>query len=95
MKTVAELEALVYAPGQWKCRKCNFVLLQQYLHMPSGKVSIKSSDPNEDCPNGCGAKLEPVTERECAIELGERLEEAHRRIKELEAQLEGRTAQMH
>lgn len=72
-KRIAELEALVYVPGQWRCPKCKFVLMQMKLRASDGAVGVRD-EPGEPCPN-CQSPLWRVTERDAGNELADRLAE--------------------
>jgi len=69
---VAELEALVYVPGLWRCAKCDFQLSQMNLHAGSGNVSPRN-EPGGTCPN-CHGPLWRVTERQSGNRLCDDLE---------------------
>ena len=66
---VAELEKLVYVPGQWRCAKCKFSLQRMTINPTAGKIGVSERDKNEPekCPNGCGP-LWRTTERQAASE---------------------------
>ena len=49
---VERLERLVYLPGHWECKKCDFYLVSTNLHAVSGNFS--ANDKPHDCLNGCG-----------------------------------------
>jgi len=61
-----------FVPGAMRCAKCNFRLQRTNLYMQSGTTGPGGNE-TEPCPNGCGP-LWPVTWRQEAHELGERLE---------------------
>jgi uncharacterized protein with PIN domain len=59
---IAELEKLVYVPGQWRCAKCNFRLTQSNLYVESGTVGPRD-EPGDKCPN-CDGPLWRVSAME-------------------------------
>lgn len=54
-KRADEAEALVYAPGRWKCAKCNFTLQQANLNARDGTVTARDK-AGDECPN-CASPL--------------------------------------
>ncbi|EFJ7594907.1 ead/Ea22-like family protein [Escherichia coli] len=89
-KRIAELSAAVIAPGIMRCAGCGFVLTKNNINMAAGTITAGYSK-TEPCPNGCGP-LWPVTWKEQALEMRDRseqwfeeLQEAQKRITELEA----------
>lgn len=89
---LAETEKQVYAPGQWRCAKCKFTLTQMAIYADTGVISTNDV-PGEKCPN-CDGPLWRVTERQCANELGERLEEIAGRAFEAERKLAEREGEL-
>ncbi|MFZ4167612.1 DUF551 domain-containing protein [Enterobacter ludwigii] len=92
-KRIAELSSSVIAPGKMRCAGCGFVLTKNNINMNAGTITAGDSK-TEPCPNGCGP-LWPVTWKEQAIEMRdsseqwfEELQEARKRIAELEARQE-------
>lgn len=75
---IESLRKLVYVPGQWRCPKCGFVLIQSNLNANDGSVTARD-DPGERCPND-GTPLWRSSWRQDAMELGERLDAALTRI---------------
>lgn len=47
---VKELEKLAYVPGQFRCPKCELVIICSNLNAHSGQVSANTT-PGEQCPN--------------------------------------------
>jgi rubrerythrin len=71
---VRALEALVYAPGRWRCAKCKFTLLQSNLNANTGTVTSRDA-PGDKCPN-CDAPLWRVSwkqEAEDNLDIAERI----------------------
>lgn len=52
---VERLGGLVYAPGRWKCVKCDFTLLQSSLNAATGNVTARH-EAGGVCPN-CNSPL--------------------------------------
>lgn len=52
---VERLGGLVYAPGRWKCVKCDFTLLQSNLNAATGNVTARH-EAGGVCPN-CNSPL--------------------------------------
>ena len=71
---IAELEALVYVPGLWRCPKCKFGLLQSNLNAATGAVTARDT-PGDKCPN-CAGPLWRVTERQAGNDMVDRCEAA-------------------
>jgi hypothetical protein len=69
---IARLKGLVYALGEMRCAKCKFKLFRRTLYVKSGAIGPGTNE-TEPCPNGCGP-LWPVTWKEAAWEMGDRLE---------------------
>lgn len=63
---VEKSEKLVYAPGRWKCVKCNFTLLQSTLHASNGTVTARD-EAGDTCPN-CNSPLWRVSWKQEAEE---------------------------
>jgi hypothetical protein len=63
---IRELEALVYAPGMWRCAKCKFTLIQSNLNMGDGTVTARD-EPGDKCPN-CDGPLWRVSWKQDAME---------------------------
>ena len=82
---IAELEALVYVPGLWRCAKCKFQLVQAVLSASTGAVHSHDK-PGEKCPN-CAGPLWRVTERQAGNDMADRCEQAVLRNLGLEAAL--------
>lgn len=85
----AELEALVYVPGEWHCPKCNLVLLASVMAAANGEMY--TDDKPQQCANGCGPMWR-VSERQARIqarkdycEEWDKRSAADTRIAELEA----------
>ena len=70
----ARLARLVYVPGQWRCAKCKFTLIQANLNANGGTVTARDQ-PGDKCPN-CDSPLWRVTERDAGNEMIDRAEEA-------------------
>jgi len=70
----ARLARLVYVPGQWRCAKCKFTLIQANLNANDGTVTARDQ-PGDKCPN-CDSPLWRVTERDAGNEMIDRAEEA-------------------
>lgn len=70
----ARLARLVYVPGQWRCAKCNFTLMQANLNANDGTVTARDQ-PGEKCRN-CDSPLWRVTERDAGNEMIDRAAEA-------------------
>lgn len=67
-----ELHRKVYAPGVWKCAKCNFRLLQANLNAADGTVTVRDA-PGDKCPN-CEGPLWRVSWKDEAnenLDIGE------------------------
>ena len=62
-----------YLPGQWRCPKCAFTLLQKTLYARDGSVG-PNNKPGEKCPN-CDSPLWRVTYKQGYEELEERFEQ--------------------
>lgn len=79
----------VYVPGQFRCPKCGFVLIQSNLNSCDGTVTARDA-PGDKCPND-GAPLWRVTWRDRCMESEERLARllADPRIQAIEGQLMG------
>lgn len=84
-KRIAELEALVYVPGLWRCAKCKFQLVQAVLNASTGTVHSHDK-PGEKCPN-CSGPLWRVTERQAGNDMVDRCEAAALRNGALEKAL--------
>ncbi|EAS3170740.1 ead/Ea22-like family protein [Salmonella enterica] len=89
-KRIAEQQSAIIAPGIMRCAGCGFVLTKNSINMAAGTITAGDSK-TEPCPNGCGP-LWPVTWKEHALQMRddsekwfEELQEANRRIAELEA----------
>lgn len=89
-KRIAEQQSAIIAPGIMRCAGCGFVLTKNSINMAAGTITAGDSK-SEPCPNGCGP-LWPVTWKEQALQMRddsekwfEELQEANRRIAELEA----------
>lgn len=67
---VTELEGLVYAPGHWRCPKCEFVCVATVLSATDG--SAWANTKPQECSNGCGP-MWMVTERERVRNLADHL----------------------
>ncbi|MBX3504478.1 MAG: hypothetical protein KF895_03290 [Parvibaculum sp.] len=87
-KRADEAEALVYAPGLWKCAKCDFVLQQSNLNARDGTVTARDT-PGDKCPN-CNSPLWRVSWKE---EAADRLATVDRFFDELTA-LRARVAEL-
>jgi hypothetical protein len=74
---LAAAKSQLYAPGRWRCPKCNFGLTQMKMRASDGTVGSRD-DPGEKCPN-CDTPLWRVTEREAGDELAERCAEQMQR----------------
>ena len=61
----------VFVPGQWRCAKCGFGLIQANLNARDGTVTARD-EPGDKCPND-GAPLWRVTWKERCLESEERL----------------------
>lgn len=83
---VAELEALVYVPGLWRCPKCKFQLVQAVLSASTGTVHSHDKT-GEKCPN-CASPLWRVTERQAGNDMVDRCEQAVLRGRDLQAALQ-------
>jgi rubrerythrin len=70
----ARLARLVYVPGQWRCAKCKFTLIQANLNANDGTVTARDQ-PGDKCPN-CDSPLWRVTERDAGNEMIDRAVEA-------------------
>lgn len=89
-KRIAEQQSSIIAPGIMRCAGCGFVLTKNSVNLAAGTITAGDSK-TEPCPNGCGP-LWPVTWKEHALQMRddsekwfEELQEANRRIAELEA----------
>jgi len=80
---IARLNAAVYVPGRWQCKKCGFCLMQRTFRASDGAVGVRD-EPGEHCPND-GSPLWRVTEREAGNELVDRAEEYLKRAIDAEA----------
>lgn len=63
---VERLQKLVYAPGQWRCPKCEFTLMQSNLNALDGTVTARD-EAGDKCPN-CNSPLWRVSWKDEAIE---------------------------
>lgn len=83
---IESLEKQVYVPGLWRCPKCNFQLVQSYLHAATGAVGMRDT-PGEKCPN-CDSPLWRVTERQAGNDMVDRCQEQMERAKMLDGVVE-------
>jgi hypothetical protein len=81
----ARLARLVYVPGQWRCAKCKFTLIQANLNANDGTVTARDQ-PGEKCRN-CDSPLWRVTERDAGNEMIDRAAEAFEAKRAAEARL--------
>lgn len=63
---VERLGRLVYAPGLWRCAKCDFQLVQSNLNANTGTVTARDN-PGDKCPN-CDVPMWRVTWKDNALE---------------------------
>lgn len=63
---LAAAEPLAYAPGLWRCPKCNFRLVQSNLNTGDGSVTARN-EPGDKCPN-CNGPLWRVSWKQDAME---------------------------
>jgi hypothetical protein len=70
-------------PGVMHCAKCKFQLIRTNLYFGNGTTG-PGDNKTEPCPNGCGP-LWPVSWKQQAMELGERLEEVWKENEGLKA----------
>lgn len=89
---IARLNATVYVPGRWQCKKCGFCLMQRTFRASDGAVGVRD-EPGEHCPND-GSPLWRVTEREAGNELVDRAEEYLKRAIDAEATIAERDAEI-
>lgn len=80
---LADAEALVYVPGQWRCAKCNFTHQQMVLSASTGTIAAQDK-PGEQCPN-CRSPLWRTTWKQEASEMLDRATEQMEARKSAEA----------
>jgi uncharacterized protein with PIN domain len=85
---VSKLEKRVYVPGQWRCAKCNFRLMQSNLYVASGTVGPRD-EPGDKCPN-CNGPLWRVSAMEdlneaykTATDMFERADAAEKKLEDI------------
>lgn len=64
-----ETQKNVYAPGRWRCPKCNFVLIQANLNAADGTVTARDK-PGDKCPNCQGPMWRVSWKQEAEENLG-------------------------
>lgn len=77
-------EALAYAPGRWKCAKCDFTLQQANLNAATGSVTARDQ-AGDKCPN-CASPLWRISWKAEAEENMEMAEQQWLRAKMAEAE---------
>ncbi len=99
---LAEIEELIYIPGEWKCPDCSFRLSKRVLAVNDGNVYCDQREDVEGCPND-GMMMRRVTWKEDvadadnAVELwsekANNLEQDRARLDWLESQMRKTQAQ--
>jgi len=70
-----QLASQLYVPGNWKCRKCNFVEVKRSINAQTGDVGIAPQDRYviPVCPND-GQEMTYITWREQTENIGQAVE---------------------
>jgi len=77
LQRVADLEAMVYVPGTFRCAKCALVMQASIFYAGDGGHLMAVDRSPQTCPN-CSVPMWRISERKEAMQLFEREFEARR-----------------